>query len=232
VAVLVLAGAIVIPRLDRTDRTDRPTAADGISAVTETGQTDPGEVDTEETDAGQGGTGQSGTGQSGGEAAPTDGTAPVGGPQPGWTQGEAAGGAAPTGAGIVSLAADATDSRTLEVARMFDTYFSGINDKDYDTVGSVLDPAGPVDPGNAREMAALARGTRSTRDSEVALTALADLGDSRLRAEVTFRSDQDPGDGPKGRTAETCTRWDIDYTLSSAGGTYRILRGEATSQPC
>ena len=114
---------------------------------------------------------------------------------------------------------------------MFDTYFSGINDKDYNAVGSVLDPTGSVNPDDPQQMADLARGTRSTTDSGVTLTTLSGAGGA-LTAEVTFRSNQAPGDGPRGRTAETCTDWDIRYTIGGASPPYRIRRSKATSAPC
>jgi hypothetical protein len=114
---------------------------------------------------------------------------------------------------------------------MFTTYFGGINDKNYDEVGSVLDPAGSVDPTDTAEMDALARGTRSTTDSDVVLTSVGDASGGLLTAEVTFVSHQDAGDGPRGRSAETCTHWTIRYTVSDEGA-YRIRKSKAASRPC
>jgi hypothetical protein len=140
---------------------------------------------------------------------------------------------APTAVGIVAIDPALTDGRADDVATMFDVYFQGINDKDYDSVGSVLDPAGSIDPGDLKQMAALAKGTRSTQDSAVTLMSLSDVADGLLAAEVTFRSRQRAGDGPRGRTGETCTRWDIVYTISAATeATYQIRKSRATSSPC
>jgi hypothetical protein len=126
-----------------------------------------------------------------------------------------------------------TDSRATGVATMFETYFSGINDKDYDRVGTVLDPAGSLDPADPADMRDLADGTRSTQDSEVTLNGLSDLPGGRVRADVSFVSRQEPGDGPKGRPGETCTRWTMIYTLTTAGdGTYRIRKTKASAEPC
>lgn len=134
-----------------------------------------------------------------------------------------------TAVGIVAVDPSVVDYRASEVAAMFNTYFSGINNKDYDAVGSVLDPAGNIDPDDSGQMAGLAHGTRSTRDSAVTLLTLDDAGDGLLTAEVVFRSNQDVGDGPGGRRKETCTRWDIVYTLSTP---YRIRSNTASSEPC
>jgi hypothetical protein len=145
--------------------------------------------------------------------------------------------AAPSGAGpddaglIVAIAPGVTDGRADEVVTLLDVYFNGINAKDYPAVGTVLDPDGSTDPDDEDDMKELADGTRSTTDSQVTLTSLDDLGHGRLSAEVTFRSNQKAGDGPKGRPAETCTQWDIVYTLSHRD-VYRIRKSDATSQPC
>ena len=139
--------------------------------------------------------------------------------------------APPTASGIVTIAPAVTDERALDVATMFDTYFGGINRKDYAAVGSVLDPAGSIDPGNPAQMQAVADGTRTTQDSDVTLVGLADAADSLLRAEVTFRSTQAAGNGPRGRSGETCTSWDIVYTVT-LGDAYRIEKSKATSAPC
>ncbi|MEV6846229.1 hypothetical protein AB0M88_22690, partial [Actinoplanes sp. NPDC051411] len=131
---------------------------------------------------------------------------------------------------IVATAPDLNDGRADEVIAMLDVYFNSINSKDYPAVASVLDPDGTTDPGNASDMAELADGTRSTTDSHVTLTSLDDT-DEGLAAEVTFQSNQKAGDGPEDRPDETCTQWDIIYTLSHDKA-YRILKSDATSQPC
>ncbi|MBO3738440.1 hypothetical protein [Actinoplanes flavus] len=135
-------------------------------------------------------------------------------------------------AGLVTVAAAVTDPRAGDVADMLDTYFTGINERDYRAVAGVLDPAGEIDPADARQMAAFAEGTSTTRDSDVVLVRLAEAASGRLRAEVTFRSEQKDGHGPPERLDETCTRWRAVYVLSTTGNTYRLLRGDATSEPC
>jgi hypothetical protein len=138
----------------------------------------------------------------------------------------------PTGGGlIVATAPGLTDGRADEVIAMLDVYFNAINTKDYPIVASVLDPDGTTDPEDADDMAELAAGTRSTTDSHVTLTSLDDADDGLLSAEVTFQSNQKAGDGPEDRPDETCTQWDIIYTLSY-DKVYKILKSDATSQPC
>lgn len=64
------------------------------------------------------------------------------------------------------------------------------------------------------------------------LRQLAEAASGRLRAEVTFRSEQRAGHGPVERSDETCTRWQVVYLLSAGDGTYRMLHGKGTSAPC
>ncbi|MEU4560863.1 hypothetical protein AB0F72_21000 [Actinoplanes sp. NPDC023936] len=132
---------------------------------------------------------------------------------------------------LVTVEADVTHPRAAAVAAMLETYFTGINAKDYARVAAVLDPAGELDPGDPAQMTRFTDGTATAKDSAVVLRDLTDLGAGRLGADVTFRSEQEAGDGPAGRVDETCTDWRVSYTISTGGG-YRILRGEATSEKC
>jgi hypothetical protein len=82
-------------------------------------------------------------------------------------------------------------------------------------------------------MAVFAEGTASTQDSDITLRSIEGTDGGPVRALVSFRSRQDPGDGPKGRSQETCTQWEIRYELShdtTAG--YRIVRGKASHRSC
>ncbi|WP_285471745.1 hypothetical protein [Actinoplanes sp. NBRC 101535] len=138
----------------------------------------------------------------------------------------------PSASALVTVDRTVTDKRAPAVAAMFHTYFTGINNKDYVAVGRVLDPDGAVDPRDTDQMAAFAEGTGSARDSRVVLHALSTAGDGTTTADVRFRSEQEPGDGPDGRLDETCTVWQITYVVSGTDGAYRIVRGKGTSQPC
>ncbi|BEL09216.1 hypothetical protein Q0Z83_074070 [Actinoplanes sichuanensis] len=118
------------------------------------------------------------------------------------------------------------------VVAMLDTYFRGINERDYRAVATILDPAGDIDPGVPGQLRAFAEGTSTSRDSDVVLLALTEASAGRLRAEVSFRSEQATGHGPPERPAETCTRWQAVYLLTAHGDGYRMLRGDATNRPC
>lgn len=134
---------------------------------------------------------------------------------------------------VVAIAPDLNDGRADDVVAMLDVYFNGINAKDYDAVGSVLDEDGTTDPRNLADMKNLADGTKSTKNSKVTLTSLDDAGSRKVAAEVTFQSNQNPGDGPQQRPSETCTQWDIIYTLNlTKDNVYKILNSDAASEPC
>jgi hypothetical protein len=133
--------------------------------------------------------------------------------------------------GLAAVGGGVSDDRADGVAAMLDVYFGGINDKDYDAIATVLAPGGSTDPDNAKQMQRLADGTRTSTDSDITLTSLNDSGGGLLAAEVTFRSDQQSGNGPRERPAETCTRWDIVYTVSGAEP-YRISKSKAATAPC
>jgi hypothetical protein len=122
--------------------------------------------------------------------------------------------------------------RARQVAAMFDRYFTGINERDYRAVARVLDPAGELDPGVPGQLKAFAEGTSTSKDSDVVLRRLTSTASGRLRAEVSFRSEQKVGHGPPERPDESCTRWDVVYVLTVDDGAYRMLRGDGTNQPC
>lgn len=132
---------------------------------------------------------------------------------------------------LVAVDPAVSDPRAPQIAAMFETYFTGINEKDYAAVAGVFDPHGTLDPGDPEQLTAFSDGTATTEDSEVLLLGVADLADGRIRADVTFRSAQEPGDGPPGRPGETCTRWRVRYTLTTDDG-YRIFRSRGASKPC
>lgn len=133
---------------------------------------------------------------------------------------------------LVAVDPAVADPRAERVTAMFETFFTGINERDYQAVSGVLDPDGELDPGAPGQMAAFARGTSTTRDSDVVLRDLTPVTARRVRAVVTFRSSQRAGHGPPGRLAETCTEWRVRYLLTSGTDGYRIRQADAGTEPC
>jgi hypothetical protein len=141
--------------------------------------------------------------------------------------------AQPSKVGLVDIGAVAGDPRATAVATMFDTYFSAINDKNYDAAIQVYDPNGSINPNDPKQRQTFANGVSTTTDSAASVLSIGPDG-STVPVHITFESHQQAGYGPKGRPDETCTRWDVTYLLSSpAAGQYRIVKAtKVTNKPC
>jgi hypothetical protein len=137
--------------------------------------------------------------------------------------------------GVVDYAPASADPRAFDVAWMLDAYFSGINERDYERTRAVIDSRHPIDPHSTAGWSAFIDGVSTTYDSDIVLREVADdhLGEGSAMAWVTFQSTQDPGYGPSGSEDQTCTRWDMRYTLSEpTPGQFLLLSTGAQHTPC
>jgi hypothetical protein len=142
----------------------------------------------------------------------------------------------PVQVGIVQFDQVQDNSEAMSVAQMFNNYFSGINDKDYQRSVNVFAPSSPiVNPNSPTSEPAFANADQTSHDTDVAITNLdpAD-GSTVMSAEVTFQSTQQAGYGPLDARYETCTLWDITYVLTtSPSGEYQIYRTSSdVDNPC
>ncbi|GAA1507263.1 hypothetical protein GCM10009827_021750 [Dactylosporangium maewongense] len=139
---------------------------------------------------------------------------------------------APSAVGIVTLPAGA-DGTAVAVGRMFDQYFTGINNRDWDATLAVYDPAGGiVHADNLKERSSFIDSMTTTTDDDVVLWSV-QPGGAGVLARITFRSRQNAGFGPKGSENETCLRWDNTYSLSGDATGYRIYKKtKGTHAPC
>ena len=137
-------------------------------------------------------------------------------------------------AGLVTTDPSVTDSRAADVAALFEDYFTAINNRDYDQALAAYDPAGVINPGNAKQAADFKQAISTTTDSQIVLRSVGPPASGRgvLDARVTFVSNQQPGYGPRERPGETCTAWDVTYAISQPAGAYKIVIGKATSSAC
>lgn len=142
----------------------------------------------------------------------------------------------PTQVGIVQYDQVQGNSQAEPVAQMFNNYFSGINDKDYQRSVNVFAPSSPiVNPNSPLSEPAFANADRTSHDTDVALVNLDPAGGGVVTsAEVTFQSTQAAGLGPPDAPYETCTQWDITYVLTtSPSGEYQIYRTSSDlDSPC
>jgi hypothetical protein len=133
--------------------------------------------------------------------------------------------AQPTNVGIVDIGDSVPgDSTATAVAGIFNTYFTGINNKDYSTAVSVFDPSGVINPNSSSQVQHFADGVSTTNDSTVTLVNIDPSDGSTVQsAEVQFTSHQQAGYGPKDDPNSTCTDWDVTYVLSQdSSGNYLI----------
>ena len=121
------------------------------------------------------------------------------------------------------------DPLTIEVTDFFVDYFTAINSGDYDRVWAMMSPRlRPADAGK------LAESLSTTIDFEVLVNDVKDGAGDTATAHVSFISTQAPDQGPEG---QTCTMWDLDYTLEPADGSWQIGRaaghaGEKAFRSC
>ena len=104
----------------------------------------------------------------------------------------------------------------IDVTTFFDGYFTAINQSDYEQVWSMLSSRlRPSDPGK------LADSLSTTIDFGMQVHSVAQQSNGTVRAHVSFISTQAPNQGPKG---QTCTVWDLDYTLTPTGEPWQIRK--------
>jgi eukaryotic-like serine/threonine-protein kinase len=140
----------------------------------------------------------------------------------------------PTSVGMVKIGNTITgDPQAPAVAGVFNTYFSSIDNHDYTKALSVFDPSSPLNPESSTMFNSLSNADATSTDSHVVLTRLYPSDGSPVtQAEVTFRSTQDPGYGPAGNPNQTCTKWDLTYTLTRPSDSYLIYEDRGTNTGC
>jgi hypothetical protein len=131
----------------------------------------------------------------------------------------------PAAVGSVRLDPSLDPAQAPAVAAVFDKYFTAVNARNAGAALAVMDPGGSINQGDSGAVKRFSDGISTSTDDDILLLTLGpdSSGKGLLQARVTFRSHQDAGKGPKGRESETCTRWDVTYSLTRpGGGDYRI----------
>jgi Protein of unknown function (DUF2510) len=113
--------------------------------------------------------------------------------------------------GSVDISAVAGAPAAAGVATSFAAYFEGINARDFATAFAVLSPV-YRSRGGGLTVDRWSAGLSTTQDTDVRLTRITATAAGATQATVSFTSRQAARDGYQ---QETCTRWLIDYTLSS-----------------
>jgi hypothetical protein len=112
----------------------------------------------------------------------------------------------------VNTSAVSTTPGISQIALTFETYFGGINMRNFNQAYATYSPQYQS---NVSEPSFASTDSTST-DSNVAITSVTDNPDTSVTAVVTFTSNQAASLGPNN---ETCTNWTLAYHLVSANGT-------------
>lgn len=124
--------------------------------------------------------------------------------------------------------AAAQEPTAPDVVRLLTSYFTVINNHDYESYQVLLTPAALA----TQTRKQFTNGFRSTVDSDITLLGLSTATDGRLLAQVSFVSRQNAEDGPDG---QTCTRWTVGKFLEGEGANLQIgkaLSGHASHEAC
>jgi eukaryotic-like serine/threonine-protein kinase len=140
----------------------------------------------------------------------------------------------PTSIGLVTIGTAITGNPQAQaVAGIFNTYFTGINQRDFTEALSVFSPDSPVDPQSSNAAASLSSADSTTTDSDITLTGVSpSTGGTVNEADITFQSQQSAGYGPASDPDQTCTVWHLSYTLTNPSGSYLIDTVKGTDTGC
>ncbi|WP_329002416.1 hypothetical protein OHA18_04780 [Kribbella sp. NBC_00709] len=130
---------------------------------------------------------------------------------------------------LIAVAPEAAqDPTAADVVRLLTSYFTAINNHDYDSYQVLLTRAARATQSRKQ----FTDGFRSTVDSEITLVGLGTATDGRQLAQVSFVSTQNAEDGPDG---QTCTRWTVGKFIEGQGADLQIgkaLSGHASREAC
>ena len=142
----------------------------------------------------------------------------------------------PTHVGVVAMSSGIRNNpQAVAVGRMFNTYFTGIDKRQFQRTLQVFDPNGIIDPNDPSQAQQFIDGVDTSSDSGMILVGVDPSDGSTVdAAEVRFTSHQKAGYGPKDDPDSTCTDWDIHYVLTqdSSGGYLINNVSGATDSAC
>jgi len=133
----------------------------------------------------------------------------------------------PTSAGTaaVAVAPGITHPATADVATVLDAYVTGINERRYSDSFALLSPDNPT---AKKGVQAWIDAESSTQIRDARLRSVSDGPTGTVNAEMTFTSTQSAELGPNG---QTCSQWDLVYTMVGPGPDWRIRLAGSRSDP-
>jgi S1-C subfamily serine protease len=125
-------------------------------------------------------------------------------------------------------AAQSATTAERDALTTLEVYFRSINNGDFSTAFAQL-----LTPGKYKSFQ---KAVTSSQDSDFVVQSL-DSSNGTPVVSLDFTSRQDPGQGPKARPQETCTRWSLEYTFGRRNGLWLIRStqpagGNQRSRPC
>ncbi|HEV2885877.1 MAG TPA: hypothetical protein VGX49_03110, partial [Jatrophihabitans sp.] len=123
----------------------------------------------------------------------------------------------------IDLTRVSTSPQLAQVAKLLDTYFTGINNHDAEQAASVFAANGAVNPNDPHQVEAFGRGISTSTDDHIVVLSItsANFNDQPgLAVRTHFRSQQAASMGPNN---ETCTNWALTEKLVRVGGGYELL---------
>ncbi|HEY0815744.1 MAG TPA: serine/threonine-protein kinase [Pseudonocardia sp.] len=133
--------------------------------------------------------------------------------------------AASATASAVAIAPGITHPATADVARVLDNYIAGIDEHRYADAFALFSADNPT----ARKgVAAWEAAESTTQISGARLVSVRSGTAGSVAADMTFTSTQDARFGFQG---QTCSRWDLVYTMAGPGPNWLIRRATARTDP-
>ena len=118
-----------------------------------------------------------------------------------------------------------THPATADVATVLDAYVTGINERRYSDSFALLSPDNPT---AKKGVQAWIDAESSTQIRDARLRSVSDGPTGTVNAEMTFTSTQSAELGPNG---QTCSQWDLVYTMVGPGPDWRIRLAGSRSDP-
>jgi hypothetical protein len=125
----------------------------------------------------------------------------------------------------VAVAPGITHPATADVAAVLDAYVTGINERRYSDSFALLSPDNPT---AKKGVQAWIDAESSTQIRDARLRSVSDGPTGTVNAEMTFTSTQSAELGPNG---QTCSQWDLVYTMVGPGPDWRIRLAGSRSDP-
>lgn len=109
---------------------------------------------------------------------------------------------------------------------LLQTYFTAINDKDYERWSSVVTYERQTNQPEQKWQQEF----RTTKDGNIVMHRIEARGDGTARVLLTFTSTQDVADAPQ-ELPRPCIHWNVVWAFSTEDGDWKLAAGPASASP-